>query len=145
MAALLALALGLWLGRSSSRARVKEPPAAVAEPATLAHSGSTDPRTGFSGGVAAPKEELPVPPCWEGLLALDKGSSLDELYAALTAASDDPLLVEYLQTRLSEVIGDSSASALAVIGRAAQAGPPLTGLLLEAVKRAPAAQQGKVA
>lgn len=142
----LALALGLWLGRPHSRARVNEPPAAGAEPSALAQSGgSIDPRTGLLVGAAAPKEQLPVPPCWEGLLALDQGSSLDELYAALIAGSEDPLLVEYLQSRLAEVIGDSSASALAVIGRAAQAGPPLTGLLMEALKRAPAAQQGKVA
>lgn len=143
---MLAVALGLWLGRPRSTAQPA--PLSEAEPGTAAAPGAS--RGAFGGpgpgaGTSLPEEHVPTPPCWEGLLALDEGGSLDDLIAALQLTTDDPLLREYLQERLAQAIGDSPASALSVIERAAKAGAPLTGYLLEAVKRAPAAQQSKVA
>lgn len=144
--AVLAVALGLWLGRPRSLTRLLPQPGMEAEPApSLVSSGGPKSAPGSTGGTPLPEEQVPTPPCWEGILAIDQGGSLDDLFAALGLAADDPLLREYLQERLAQLVGDNAASALAVIGRAAQAGPPLAGYLLEAVKRAPAAQQAKVA
>lgn len=142
----LAVVIGLWLGRPRSIARLAPQPESAADPTKSAlnrQGGSSGP--GAGGGTPAPEEHIPTPPCWEGLLALDEGGSLDDLLAALALTSDDSLLREYLQERLAQAIGDSSAAALTVIGRAVKAGPPLTGYMLEALKRAPAAQQPKVA
>lgn len=91
-------------------------------------------------------EKLPVPPCWEGLFALDDRPTLLGLKDALLAAmaQQDPLLIDYLQERLAEVIGGDSTSALQVIGWAADAGPPLSGHLFGAVKLASAVQNKAV-
>lgn len=144
-AVMLAVAIGLWLGRPRPVARLASQ--SGSEPGTTAESvANSGPHgsAGAAGGTPLPEEHVPTPPCWEGLLALDEGSSLEDLIAALQLTSDDPLLREYLQERLAQAIGDNAASALSVIDRAVKAGAPLTGYLMEVVKRAPAAQQGKV-
>ncbi len=103
----------------------------------------------FTSGEAAAEavEKLPIPPCWEGLFALDEHPSLLSLRDALRAAiaGEDPLLIDYLQERLAEVIGEDSGSALAVVGWATESGPPLSNHLLAAVKHTAAVQQKAVA
>lgn len=147
----LAIALGLFLSRSYKAG--KGGFAATENERDFAPRGAAKNGAQIEGvgqiptGGAAIEEKTLVPPCWEGLMALDENPTLDELRAALlsAAAKGDPLLIEYLQARLAEVIADRSDAALTVIGWATQASPPLTGQLLEALKRAPAAQQRGVA
>lgn len=145
----LAIVLGLFLSRSHRAGKSGSAATENDEESTrrgAAKNGAQIEGVGqIPTGGAAIEEKIPLPPCWEGLMALDENPSLDDLRAALLTAGDDPLLVEYLQARLAEAIADKSEAALQVIGWATQASPPLVGQLLEALKRAPAAQQKGVA
>ena len=144
---MLAVAIGLWLGRPRPVAR--QASQTGAEPGTTAESGAGSGPLGSAGAAAGtplPEEHVPTPPCWEGLFALDDRPTLLGLKDALLAAmaQQDPLLIDYLQERLAEVIGGDSTSALQVIGWAADAGPPLSGHLFGAVKLASAVQNKAV-
>ena len=127
-------------------------------PLPQSHESASAQLNGLSGSVgsgplvsseasAEAVEKLPIPPCWEGLFALDEHPSLLSLRDALRAAiaGEDPLLIDYLQERLAEVIGGDPASALAVVGWATESGPPLSNHLLAAVKHTAAVQQKAVA
>jgi hypothetical protein len=94
----------------------------------------------------APREEIPMPGCWEGLLDLDKTASLDTLRAALAQAiaSKDRYLASYIQERLTEVVGNDSTRALQVLEWAAQAAGPELDIYMEALKAAPAVQHPSV-
>ncbi len=149
---LVSVLLGLlWL-------RLHGPWRSPSAPLPQSHEASTAQLRGLSGSVgsgpfasgeapAEAVEKLPMPPCWEGLLALDERPSLLSLRDALRAAisGEDPLLIDYLQERLAEVIGGDPASALTVVGWATESGPPLSSHLLTAVKHTAAVQQKAVA
>ncbi len=144
----LTLAVGLWL-------RQHGPQRTTAAPRADAVARATQPTSGWaSGGAsagpedpAAVVEQLPIPPCWDGLFALDAHPSLGSLRDALHKAlrGGDPLLLDYLQERLGEVVGSDAAAALQVVGWATEAGPPLSTHLLAALKTTPAVQQTAVA
>lgn len=149
--AVLALALGLWLGtrgggRKSGTQVTKAP---SGQPSLAAGSGSLSPaivRT--AGGPTAPTpEQLPQPPCWSQLVDFDQHASLDSLHRALLAAlpAGDALLLQYLEERLAEVIGDDVTRAQSVLGWAEAAGPPLSTHLLAALKQTPAVQRPQIA
>ncbi|QSQ27059.1 HEAT repeat domain-containing protein [Pyxidicoccus parkwayensis] len=94
-----------------------------------------------------PREQIPMPGCWEGLLELDKSASLDSLRAALAEAigANDRFLAEYLKERLTEVVGNDAARGLQLVEWAAAANGPETSLYLEALKAAPAVRNPAVA
>ncbi len=141
------VAAWLWFHRPSPSLQ------AISSTQTAASSGSVPVGGGSLGphqpGESAPPvtEQLPVPPCWEGLFALDERPTLLGLKDALLSAmaQQDQLLIDYLQERLAEVIGSDPASALQVIGWATDVGPPLSGHLFGAVKLATAVQHKAVA
>jgi hypothetical protein len=145
------LGLGLYALRRTERAHRAEgagPELTAGTPQAAAHTSATAGAAGSAtSSESRPVEQLPVPPCWEGLFELDEHASLASLKQALIAAvgSGDPLLLSYLEQRLAEVIGGDATSALAVIGWARESGPPLSSHLLAAVKGAAAVQQGAVA
>ncbi len=141
------VAAWLWFHRPSpsSQAISSGQTAASAEHTPWDRSQLGPPRAAEHGDGGI--EKLPVPPCWEGLFALDDRPTLLGLKDALLAAmaQQDPLLIDYLQERLAELVGSDPASALQVIGWATDAGPPLAGQLLSAVKLASAVQNKAVA
>jgi len=148
----LLLTVGIWLWRGGQRPHEK--PEAVAQSATVdtppGAARSTGPVPSESGAVASPEqpvEKLPIPPCWDGLVELDEHASLATLHEALLSAqsSGDPLLLEYLEERLAEVIGGDAQAALQVFGWARDAGAPLSTHLLAAVKHSAAVQKPEVA
>lgn len=152
LAVVLALSLGLWLGSRRVRRAATDGPAAdratvgAAAISTGARSVSgADSAPSFASG--APKEQLPLPPCWPDVFALDEHASLESLRSALMSAlsAQDPLFLEYLEDRLAEVIGTDSARALTVLSWAEAAGPPLSTHVLSALKQAPAVQNAQVA
>ncbi|MCY1043109.1 hypothetical protein OV208_17440 [Corallococcus sp. bb12-1] len=66
-----------------------------------------------SGASQAPREQIPMPGCWDGLAALDRSATLESLHAAVPAAiqARDTALVAYLQERLTELVGEERGSA----------------------------------
>lgn len=148
--AVLALALGLWLG--SRRVRHANPPT---PPTTEPNAAALRSSSGSSAGAAherspaatAPQEQLPQPPCWADVFQLDETASLESLRQALQAAlaANDPLFLQYLEDRLSEVIGGDGSRALTILSWAEAAGPPLSTHLLSALKQAKAVQEPQVA
>lgn len=94
-----------------------------------------------------PKEQIPMPGCWEGVLAFDKSVSLETFRDALAQAvgAKDRYLATYLQERLTELVGDDAAKALQVLEWAAGASQPELGVYMEALKAAPAVHQPAVA
>lgn len=145
------LGLGIFALRRAERAQKAEGAGPELAATTPEGAGRTTATVGTAGNQTSsesrPVEQLPAPPCWEGLLELDEHASLASLKQALIAAvgSGDPLLLTYLEQRLTEVIGADATSALAVIGWARESGPPLSNHLLASVKGAAAVQQGAVA
>lgn len=149
--ALTALGLGLWLG--ARRSRPAESPSHAAAPSgtpsLAAGSSAAAPALVRPPGNAPPPhvEPFPQPPCWGALLDFDRHASLDSLRQALLAAlaAGDPLLLQYLEDRLTEVVGGDAGAAMTVLGWAESAGPPLSTHLLSAVKQTAAVQQPQVA
>lgn len=121
---------------------------------TDAPSGSTRTATAptHAGSPAPPQERrpkedvLPMPGCWEGVGELDKNVSLDTFRQALAAAvgAGDQQLAQYLQERLTELIGSDAALALQVLDLAEKSQQPELGVFMEALKNAPAVQDPKV-
>ena len=147
----LTVVVSLWLLQRGSRSR-RSAESSLSDPQVVESLGPGGQASGASSPAgsaspALPVEKLPLPPCWDGLLALDEHASLDSLRQALLTAlsSDDPLLLEYLQERLTELIGGDAGAALRVVGWATEAGPPLSTSLLAAVKHSDAVQQPQVA
>lgn len=105
-----------------------------------------------AGGPAQPQERgpkqdvLPMPGCWEGMAEFDKNGSLDNFRQALAAAAaaGDRELAEYLQERLTEIVGGDAAKALQVLDWAEKSGQPELGVYMEALKDAPAVHDPKV-
>ena len=152
LGAVLALSLGLWLGsRHVWRAAVDGPAPDRASAGAEAISAGAHSMGGVDSALASlsgtPQEQLPLPPCWPDVFALDEHASLESLRAALVSAlsAQDPLFLEYLEDRLAEVIGTDSARALTVLSWAEAAGPPLSTHVLSALKQAPAVQNAQVA
>jgi hypothetical protein len=148
----LLLTVGIWLLRRGERPHAKteaEVPSAMVDAPTgqVRSTGSAPSGSGAVAGPEQPVEKLPIPPCWNGLLDLDEHASLATLREALLSAlsSGDPLLLEYLEERLAEVIGGDSQAALQVFGWARESGAPLSTHLLAAVKHSPAVQKPEVA
>lgn len=92
-----------------------------------------------------PQEQLPIPPCWDGLLELDEHATIDSLREAMLAGLQDPLLIEYLEARLADVIGSDAQAALSVLAAAKDAGPPLSTHLLAGLQKSAAVQKPHVA
>lgn len=148
---LLALfAVILWLGQVR-RMSPHTPQPTTARTTTLdLATAPSSPDAGTASSMSSqtqPVEQLPLPPCWEGLLALDEHATLSSMQAALQAAlaAGDPLLLEYLSQRMAELIGRDPAAALAVAQWAVAAGPPLSTQLMLAIKGSAAVQHGSVA
>ncbi|MCY1073713.1 HEAT repeat domain-containing protein [Archangium lansingense] len=96
---------------------------------------------------ATPKEDvLPMPGCWEGIAAFDKDTSLDKFRQALSAAvgAGDRELAQYLQERLTELVGGDASRALQVLEWAEKSGQPELGVYMEALKDAAAVHDPKV-
>jgi hypothetical protein len=152
LAALLVVTVVAWLWLRKGNRAVESAHSDGSELASsstwFSHRGNVPPKEGEEQATGV-VEKLPVPPCWEGLFALDDRPTLhdlrDALRSALAASGDDPLLLEYLQDRLSEVIGNDAQAALQVVGWASSYGPPLSTHLLAAVKNTEAVQQKGVA
>ncbi|WP_375770204.1 HEAT repeat domain-containing protein [Archangium gephyra] len=112
--------------------------------------GAANPTT--AGGPAQPKEPtpkediLPMPGCWEGIGEFDKSTSLDNFRQALSAAvgAGDRELAQYLQERLTELIGGDSSRALQVLDWAEKSQQPELGVYMEALKDATAVHDPKV-
>jgi hypothetical protein len=142
------LAAGVVLLRRGASSSQAAPPAASG---ASSQAVSSAPPTGTgqpapSGKKDGPREQIPMPGCWEGLLELDKNASLDSLRAALAEAisANDRFLAEYLKDRLTEVVGNDAERGLQLVEWAAQANGVETGLYLEALKAAPAVRNPAV-
>jgi hypothetical protein len=140
------IAAVLLLGRAPEPEGTNTDGPATRQAASTLPKGSspTDSAAPAEPPPAAP-EVLPMPKCWQGLLALDQHGALDELGTALAnaASQGDNLLATYLQQRLAERVGDDALAALQVIAWAEKSGIP--GLYLEALKNTPAIQDAQVA
>ncbi|KFA91038.1 hypothetical protein [Archangium violaceum] len=96
---------------------------------------------------ATPKEDvLPMPGCWEGVGEFDKDTSLDNFRQALASAvgAGDRELAQYLQERLTELIGGDTRRALQVLDWAEKSQQPELGVFMEALKDAAAVHDPKV-
>lgn len=125
--------------------------AGVRQPAD-SHDGQNA-STFTSEGAAPPQEEpppreaVPAPSCWAEMPRLDQTLSLDTFRAVLKSAisREDRLLLNYLQARLTRMVGNDPQNALKVLSWAEEAGEGLDLVVyMEALKRAPAVQHQKV-
>ncbi len=92
------------------------------------------------------KDEVPMPGCWPALRDFDRAATLEDLHAAIAAVGgQDVLLAEYLQEKLTELIGSDPVRAQTVLGWARQAAGPELEILLGALKEAPAVREASVA
>ncbi|HLL55807.1 MAG TPA: HEAT repeat domain-containing protein, partial [Myxococcaceae bacterium] len=106
-----------------------------------------DPAAAAEPEEKAPKQEtFPLPNCWSGLLQFDQQVSLATFRAALDAAvtNRDQALAEYLQERLTELVGKDEAKALEVLGWADGSSQPELGVYMEALKNTEAVRHPKV-
>lgn len=95
-----------------------------------------------------PQEVAPLPKCWGEMQRLDQTLTLESFRSALASAlaSEDRLLLHYLEGRLTRMVGNDPQNALKVLTWAEQAGEGLELVVyMEALKKAPAAQHKKVA
>jgi hypothetical protein len=123
---------------------------ATAEASAGKARGATGPAN--AAGPAQPKEPtpkediLPMPGCWEGVGGFDKNTSLDNFRQALSAAvgAGDRELAQYLQERLTELIGGDTSRALQVLDWAEKSQQPELGVYMEALKDAAAVHDPKV-
>lgn len=144
-----ASAVLLWRGSSP----VEEAEARAGSASSASAAGSSPASSPVSGQGSTPsekqppREQLPMPGCWEGVLAFDKAASLENFRAALAeaAAAKDRHLATYLQERLTELVGDDAGKALQVLDWAEKSGQPELGVYMEALKAAPAVHRPEVA
>ena len=141
----LLVALGVVWWRGADRADDAGPPppvAATPSTATAGNAAAAPPPAAHAG----PREEIPVPGCWDGLAALDQSATLESLHAAVAAAiqARDTALVAYLQERLTELVGNDPDRALQLVAWAVNAAPPEPSIYLEALKAAPAVRHPRV-
>jgi hypothetical protein len=87
-----------------------------------------------------------MPGCWDGVLAFDKGATMENFRAALAKAIEgrDPHLAGYLQERLTELVGSDAGRALQVLSWAEGTGQPELGVYMEAIKDTQAVHDPKV-
>jgi len=98
-------------------------------------------------GEGLPHEEkIPVPGCWDGLLAFDQQASMENFRGMLAQAvsKQDRELATYLQERLTELVGNDPQRALTVIDWAEQARQPELGVYLDALRDAAAVHRPEV-
>ncbi|WP_164002278.1 HEAT repeat domain-containing protein [Pyxidicoccus caerfyrddinensis] len=143
------VAAGVVLLRRNASSSQDAPPMAASGASTRGVSSAAPTGPGQPAPSAkkdGPREQIPMPGCWEGLLELDKTASLDSLRAALADAisANDRFLAEYLKERLTEVVGNDAERGLKLVEWAAQANGPETTLYLEALKAAPAVRNPAV-
>ncbi len=146
---LLAAAVALLLPRGTSSSPDDGTPAEPSSSATLSAAGS--PETSPSGTVPPeerkPKDEqIPIPGCWDGLQEFDRTASMDTFRAALLAAiaNKDRYLADYLQQRLTELVGNDPSRALQVLEWSKGTSHPELGIYMTALKAAPAVHDAKV-
>jgi hypothetical protein len=149
---LLLIVLGaIWLSRQPSASGQDRQATASASPASTGSKGSAaSSGTGELSNLQERKpkaDQLPMPGCWEGLAEFDRNASLDTFRGALAAAvsARDRILAEYLQERLTELVGDDPGKALQVLAWAEQASQAELGVYMEALKAAPAVHRPEVA
>jgi hypothetical protein len=149
--ALLLIVLGAaLLSRRPSTGEESSDSRASADPSS--GSARNAPAPSNAGGPAephhpAPKGEvLPLPGCWDGVAGFDKNGSLDNFRQALAAAAgaQDKELAEYLQERLTELVGADTTKAMQVLDWAEKSSQPELGVYMEALKNAPAVQDPRV-
>jgi hypothetical protein len=112
-------------------------------------SSSTAP---VSQGVGVPKElklqedQLPMPGCWQGVAELDKNLSMANFQQALAAAISgrDRMLADYLQARLTDLIGDNPNHALQALEWAHAADNETLSVYIEGVKASAAVHRPEV-
>jgi hypothetical protein len=87
-----------------------------------------------------------MPGCWQGVAELDKTLSMANFRQALAAAisGKDRMLADYLQERLTELIGDDPSRALQALEWAREANQEEIGVYIEAVKATAAVQRPEV-
>ncbi|RKH05002.1 HEAT repeat domain-containing protein [Corallococcus sp. CA053C] len=144
---LVAVGVVLWRGTARSDDAARPPPGTPGPSATTAGaSGSGAPVAAAPGARPPPREQIPMPGCWDGLAALDRDATLDSLHAAVAAAiqSRDTALVAYLQERLTELVGNDPDRALQLVTWAMKSAPPEPAIYLEALKAAPAVRHPRV-
>jgi hypothetical protein len=103
-------------------------------------------------GVGLPKElkpkedQLPMPGCWQGVAELDKNLSMANFQQALAAAISgrDRMLADYLQARLTDLIGDNPAHALQALEWAQAADNETLSVYIEGVKASAAVHRPEV-
>jgi hypothetical protein len=147
-----ACAVLLWRGSPSSSGGAAGAAGAKASSATGAAAQGLA-QAGTTGQAAAPqekqppKEQIPVPGCWEGTLAFDQAASLDTFRAALAeaVAAKDRHLATYLQERLTELVGNDASKALQVLKWAEGTSQPELGVYMEALKATEAVHNPAVA
>lgn len=143
---LFLLVLAFWFFRSTRKTGDKaNGETATSSPASGRGSREYSSSDRPTAGQPVPEEKLPLPPCWDGLLQLDENPQLGSLSEALRLAADDPLLIEYLEQRLSMLIGSDANTALEVLRHATEAGPPLSAHLLSALKQSQAVHKPEIA
>jgi hypothetical protein len=147
-----ASAVLLWRGAPSSTDGAAGAAGTGASAATGATAQGKGPN-GTAGEAPAPqqkqppREQIPMPGCWEGTLAFDQSASLDTFRAALAeaVAAKDRHLATYLQDRLTELVGSDVGKALRVLEWAKDASQPHLGVYMEAIKATEAVHNPAVA
>lgn len=152
--ALAALALLLVLAavlgvRPRRAASAPAAAAATPEPAIAAAAAPALPLAQSMAPVPEPVENpadrLPPPPCWSGLLELDRAGSIDDFRRALEAGlGSGELAGDYATERLAQLIGADDRRALEVAALAEHAVPPDLGIYFEALKASEAVQHAEV-
>lgn len=120
--------------------------------AASSSSGAQASATPSSQGVGLPKElkprqdQLPMPGCWQGVAELERTLSMANFRQALASAiaGKDRMLADYLQARLTELVGDDPSRALQVLEWAQGANQEELGVYIEAVKATAAVQRPEV-
>ncbi|RKH12403.1 HEAT repeat domain-containing protein [Corallococcus sp. CA047B] len=144
----LLLAVGVVWWRGAARSDDADPPTpGLTGPSVpTAAPASSAPVAAASATSKAPREQIPMPGCWDGLAALDRSATLESLHAAVSAAiqARDTALVAYLQERLTELVGEDPDRALQLVTWAMKAAPPEPAIYLEALKAAPAVRHPRV-
>lgn len=91
-------------------------------------------------------EVVARPSCFSDVLAIDRADSLDGIRSALEQGyGGDPLVAEYLQARIAELIGKSAEGALAVLAWAKEASGEDAEILLAGLALSDGARDPRVA
>jgi hypothetical protein len=94
-----------------------------------------------------PQEAVPMPHCWSEIQRLDQVLSMDNFRTVLasTLMNQDRFLLNYLQERLTRMVGNDPQNALRVLSWAEELGEGMElAVYMEGLKKAPAVQHPKV-